>query len=1085
MICPKDMYSFEGEFKRRPVVSLRGASKKEETSSLLQRTQHERLKREEERRKQHSATIIQSFVRGSLIRLRLKAKLRNEWDAEMGRVQQGGKGRSSSSSSSTLNAETLLSLQSQLILFFREDLDSQRLIILCQTFLKHQHLCVELLIHHHATWLHQIRKLLLLCCRMLGGDSHVPIAVPLRMLEVFTEGALYQQSQRLSDADVDLAVSDTLLYLVQNGYYRYIRILMDERLPPGIEYPNHPPLAETTLQLVYRPSRLVRRLHNQETNSKLVLRCLCRELLCPKFSESIGSLLLPAVIEASCTFPVSKLLQAIVSTNQSAAGMTVCHLHVDESPWLLYSVMTLVPPVLTSLDSEDILRYLYLIKLLLPTLPSASNNDDDSDHDLEEEMETSDPEFRGASSLMEIRDECLQILSMSTYAQNLLAVVSQSDISVLTALCSICHTLMVKHSMHVPRTPLLYLLAFNERFLRHLWEAIKSVSATGLTGSHTPLIQMLSSGYPLSPADGSRIIPLLSVFSSLFGHLLLSLHDAEFHGDNRGESHRSLMPFQLDELVHMSLILRNACLGMIESAHPESRPSVTKDYRHAMASMGVISHDDSTEETALWMHVFKVTAHLVKQLHDRDMRRSFCPPGHWLASHVSIFTDNKVKGSGGRYVHPSLRPQRLHILPSTMAVEEGPPPMSTHEIRKMTILAEMPFVIPFEDRVKIFRDWIHRDKEEHQGEFAIFTPGRTIDINVRRDFIYEDAYDRLRPENEPSLKKKLRVVMRNVRGLEEAGIDGGGLTREFLSELLKTGFDPNRGFFKTSTDELLYPNPQASQLEPDYRKHYYFLGRMLGKVLYENLLVELPFASFFLTKLLSKHADVDIDQLASLDPEVYKNLLSLKDYTGDVADLNLDFTVVDNDYGATRVNVLKAGGQDIPVTATNRIEYIHLMADYRLNKQMRPHILAFRQGLANVIDAEWLQMFDHQELQVLISGALVPIDLDDLKRNTKYSGGYTEDHPLIETFWKVVDAMDDEQKRALLKFVTSCSRPPLLGFKELYPPFCIQYGGSDEDRLPSASTCMNLLKLPEFKHEEMLRTKLLYAIDSGAGFELS
>ena len=83
---------------------------------------------------------------------------------------------------------------------------------------------------------------------------------------------------------------------------------------------------------------------------------------------------------------------------------------------------------------------------------------------------------------------------------------------------------------------------------------------------------------------------------------------------------------------------------------------------------------------------------------------------------------------------------------------------------------------------------------------------------------------------EPDLKKKLRVIMRNVQGLEEAGIDGGGLTREFLSELLKTGFDPNRGFFKTTTDELLYPNPQASQLEPDYQKHYYFLGRMLGKV---------------------------------------------------------------------------------------------------------------------------------------------------------------------------------------------------------------------------------------------------------------
>ena len=112
---------------------------------------------------------------------------------------------------------------------------------------------------------------------------------------------------------------------------------------------------------------------------------------------------------------------------------------------------------------------------------------------------------------------------------------------------------------------------------------------------------------------------------------------------------------------------------------------------------------------------------------------------------------------------------------------------------------------------------------------------------------------------------------------------------------------------------------QAAILAKDYLKHYHFLGRMLGKVwlasivvtalsgfvcvciclalksvklvksllrhvsknfivcylfsqaLYENMLVELPFASFFLCKLLSKHGtDVDIHHLESLDPEMYR-----------------------------------------------------------------------------------------------------------------------------------------------------------------------------------------------------------------------
>ena len=39
--------------------------------------------------------------------------------------------------------------------------------------------------------------------------------------------------------------------------------------------------------------------------------------------------------------------------------------------------------------------------------------------------------------------------------------------------------------------------------------------------------------------------------------------------------------------------------------------------------------------------------------------------------------------------------------------------------------------------------------------------------------------------------------------------------------------------------------------------------------------------------------------------------------------------------------------------------------------------------------------------------------------------------------------------------------------------------------LPTASTCMNLLKLPNYPDKELMRRKLLAAIEAGAGFELS
>lgn len=46
----------------------------------------------------------------------------------------------------------------------------------------------------------------------------------------------------------------------------------------------------------------------------------------------------------------------------------------------------------------------------------------------------------------------------------------------------------------------------------------------------------------------------------------------------------------------------------------------------------------------------------------------------------------------------------------------------------------------------------------------------------------------------------------NVVGLDEVGIDGGGIFREFLFEFFKIGFDLNRGLFLMTIDRLLYLN---------------------------------------------------------------------------------------------------------------------------------------------------------------------------------------------------------------------------------------------------------------------------------------
>ncbi|KAI7368688.1 hypothetical protein KC328_g18073 [Hortaea werneckii] len=166
------------------------------------------------------------------------------------------------------------------------------------------------------------------------------------------------------------------------------------------------------------------------------------------------------------------------------------------------------------------------------------------------------------------------------------------------------------------------------------------------------------------------------------------------------------------------------------------------------------------------------------------------------------------------------------------------------------------------------------------------------------------------------------------------------------------------------------------------------------------------------------------------------------------------------------------------------------MARYRLQVQSSPQTASFLKGLGAIVQPSWLSMFNQSELQTLIGGAQAEIDIADLRRHTHYGGVYAlgddgQEHPSIQLFWQVMHALPDADRRKVVKFVTSTPRGPLLGFSQLNPRFSIRDSGSDENRYPTTSTCVNLLKLPMFKSAGKLRERLLAAVSSGAGFDLS
>ena len=123
-----------------------------------------------------------------------------------------------------------------------------------------------------------------------------------------------------------------------------------------------------------------------------------------------------------------------------------------------------------------------------------------------------------------------------------------------------------------------------------------------------------------------------------------------------------------------------------------------------------------------------------------------------------------------------------------------------------------------------------------------------------------------------SFHQRFMVTFFNSAGIMEMGIDGGGLCREMLLEVMSQGFDPSRGLFLCNDDHALYPNPDVEALIDGCERHYTFLGAILGKAIYEGMIVDLQFAPFFLAKIVSpnKSLSVDFNHLRSLDSELYR-----------------------------------------------------------------------------------------------------------------------------------------------------------------------------------------------------------------------
>lgn len=630
-----------------------------------------------------------------------------------------------------------------------------------------------------------------------------------------------------------------------------------------------------------------------------------------------------------------------------------------------------------------------------------------------------------------------------------------SELRQMSAVCKLYTTASVALSKH--QGAILSSISFSPGVVSSLWNYLPTL------GPRPSMSVFLQPGVHVKPEFAENLLELLQLACQLATLLITVLNDEEIY--ETGESISVTMLTEISDFL-IKYIFRAIWFEDDKANHPLLQNS--NDSNASTSASKVLQH----------------ATRLLSVIYDCDCRRSFAPDGHWLVKSISTkkFEDAHDK-------------ERESDLKKETSFKDRRP---AHDV-----LQRIPQVLPRIFRMRLFRDEISREK----SAIAAARLEDELDpyITIRRAYLLTDGVREVPRLPVKILKDTFKIKFINKQGLDEAGIDQNGVFKEFLEESVQAAFNPDFGLFTTTTTNQIYPNPTACEVHPgDYIKLFEFVGILLGKAVYEGHLIELPLCQFFVNTLVGRHNT--LDELPSLDPELSKNLAFVKSYEGDVMDLDLCFAVDEEVLGKIVTRDLMPAGSTIEVNNDNRILYCHLMADYRLNRQLKKYTEPFVQGFRKVVSPKWLKAFSAPEIQKLISGDSAKLDLDDLKRHTTYLGGYSSSHRVVKWLWQVVGEMDIEEQGRFLKFVTSCSKPPVLGFQTLHPPFAIRAvtdssqedsytlgssvvnffrTGTNTERLPTSSTCFNLLKLPMYKSKRVLKEKLKYSIKSGAGFELS
>jgi len=249
---------------------------------------------------------------------------------------------------------------------------------------------------------------------------------------------------------------------------------------------------------------------------------------------------------------------------------------------------------------------------------------------------------------------------------------------------------------------------------------------------------------------------------------------------------------------------------------------------------------------ALQMDVLRCAVAVLADLHTRWARRPFASPSLWEVTSATASS--------------ALRADLRRVLLLGLSRGGGEQALTPSLQQARAVLRLLPWALPFYDRVTLFREVVAAERQAIQGSDDVNAGDRSRGtvVKVRRQRLLADGIAALERVG-GAIKDRVVVRYVNDFGEDESGIDVGGLFKDFLTDLSERVFDPHFGLFCLTPAQLLYPHPSAAALmgcDParpqEMQDTFAFIGRVLGKALFEDITIQPQFAHFFLAFMMGK-----------------------------------------------------------------------------------------------------------------------------------------------------------------------------------------------------------------------------------------